>query len=83
MLPFSIKTGSDAKYHSEFFCPINKEIYGPLDKNTVLSCGHMISGAAMAKMMEGRDVPNVRARKMKCPICQSDQILEQNMKVEF
>jgi hypothetical protein len=82
MLPFAIKTGPDAKFHSEFFCPINKEIYGPLDHNTLLSCGHMISGAAMAKMREGRDTTS-RGRKMKCPICQSDQVLEHNMEVKF
>lgn len=39
----------------------------------------MISGLAINKITEGRD----SRRKMRCPICQSDQGLENNIKVEF
>lgn len=45
----------------------------------MLGCGHMVSGLAINKIAEARD----SRRKMKCPICQSDQALENNIKVEF
>lgn len=77
VLPFSIKTGNEHKYHSYFFCPVSKEVFGPLDKNTVLGCGHMVSNHAISKLTEGKDV----RRKVKCPVCQSDQIIENNIKV--
>lgn len=37
----------------------------------MLDCGHMISGAAITRIVEGRDL----RRRMRCPICQSDQYL--------
>lgn len=43
----------------------------------MLDCGHMISEAAITRIIEGRDI----RRRIKCPICQSDQYLENKKKV--
>ena len=77
VLPFSLQISEEHRYHSQFVCPVNKEVYGPREKNVILKCGHMISGTAHDNIIDNRS----SRRKLKCPICIQDQNTEFNMEV--
>ena len=50
-LPFSVAVPRDNQYHSLFLCPITKEVHSSGEKSTVLSCGHLISEGAHARIL--------------------------------
>ena len=78
-LPFSMPMKAKNKYHSQFLCPVSKELLASKEGTVLFKCGHVISETAYNKILENRGI----RRKLKCPICQEEQKAEDIMQVEF
>ena len=79
MLPFSVDLPKDNQYHSLFLCPITKEVHSSADASMLLSCGHLISQTAHARIL----LENRNRRRVKCPICLKEIHPQETLKVEY
>jgi len=64
-LPLEIDLGGECRYHSVFACPILRQQVSDNNPPMRLSCGHVISRDALAKLSQGH--------KLKCPYCPVEQ----------
>jgi len=64
-LPIEIDLGGECRYHSVFACPILKQQVSDTNPPMRLTCGHVISRDALAKLSQGH--------KLKCPYCPVEQ----------
>jgi len=64
-LPIEIDLGGECRYHSVFACPILKQQVSDSNPPMRLTCGHVISRDALAKLSQGH--------KLKCPYCPVEQ----------
>jgi len=64
-LPIEIDLGGDCRYHSVFACPILRQQVSDNNPPMRLTCGHVISRDALAKLSQGH--------KLKCPYCPIEQ----------
>ena len=60
---------SSFPFHSTFICPVTREPSHAGNEPVMLVCGHLISAAAMDKIVRGLRV----TRKFKCPTCPREQ----------
>jgi len=64
-LPIEIDLGAECRYHSVFACPILRQQVSDNNPPMRLTCGHVISRDALAKLSQGH--------KLKCPYCPVEQ----------
>jgi len=64
-LPIEIDLGGECRYHSVFACPILRQQVSDNNPPMRLTCGHVISRDALAKLSQGH--------KLKCPYCPIEQ----------
>ncbi|GAB5365285.1 hypothetical protein AAMO2058_001044600 [Amorphochlora amoebiformis] len=76
--PLEINLGKSLQFHSTFVCPISKEQSTTSNPPMLLSCGHVISRAAMLKITRTR-----RSNRVKCPTCPVESAVSQVRVISF
>ena len=64
-----VDIGGMTPFHSTFICPVTREASHEGNEPVMLQCGHLISAAAMEKIVRGLRM----TRKFKCPTCPREQ----------
>lgn len=64
-LPIEIDLGQECRFHSVFACPILRQQVSDSNPPMRLTCGHVISRDALAKLSQ--------SHKLKCPYCPVEQ----------
>lgn len=65
-LPVEIDIPEDMHFHSEFACPVTRELVGEGNPPMLLKCGHVVSKEALDNIVANRS-------RFKCPTCRVDQ----------